>query len=152
MTATYFETGNGSAVVENLESDGVPMMTTVYHMDGPDLMLTAHNHIYARSHALDPKGQPVTGDKPGVRYFVTGGGGGPVYDVRGTDPRFPKTFSTYHFVYFRLTAANAFYWAIDAGGRIKDSGCFEKGSNVDFPLSPEFGYQDSLPPRCGPSS
>ena len=40
MTATYFETGNGSAVVENLESDGVPMMTTVYHMDGPDLRAT----------------------------------------------------------------------------------------------------------------
>jgi hypothetical protein len=123
---------------------------TLEDLPGPDLMLTAHNHIYARSHPLDWKGQPVTGDKPGVRYFVTGGGGGPVYDVRGSDPRFPKSFSTYHFLYFRLTAAYAFYWAIDAGGRIKDSGCFEKGSNVDFPLSPEFSYEDSLPPRCGP--
>jgi hypothetical protein len=126
------------------------LQKTLEDLPGPDLMLTAHNHIYARSHPLDAQGKPATGDKPGVRYFVTGGGGGPVYDVNGEDPRFPKTFSTYHFIYLRLTAANAFYWAIDSGGRIKDSGCFRKGSNVDFPLSPEFSYHDSLPPRCGP--
>src|SRR4029453_10617717 len=94
----------------------------------PDMMVPAHNHIYPRSHPLDPKGRPVTGDKPGVRYFVTGGGGGPGSNNKGTDPRFPKTFSTSHFVCFRLPAGNAYYWGIDGGGRIKDSGCFEKGS------------------------
>lgn len=40
MNARYFTTGNGSAVVENLIQDGVPVMTTVYHTDGPDLRMT----------------------------------------------------------------------------------------------------------------
>ncbi len=40
MNATYYETGNGSAVVENLTVDGVPSMTSVYHLDGPDLRMT----------------------------------------------------------------------------------------------------------------
>ena len=40
MNATYAVTGNGSAVVENLTVDGVPSMTTVYHLDGADLRMT----------------------------------------------------------------------------------------------------------------
>lgn len=40
MDAEYYVTGNGSAVVENLISEGVPSMTTVYHLDGSDLRLT----------------------------------------------------------------------------------------------------------------
>ena len=40
MGARYFTTGNGSAVVETLTVDGVPSMTTVYHLDGPDLRMT----------------------------------------------------------------------------------------------------------------
>lgn len=40
MKATYYLTGNGSAVVENLIVDDVPVMTSVYHADGADLRLT----------------------------------------------------------------------------------------------------------------
>jgi hypothetical protein len=40
VNATYYETGNGSAVVENLAMNGVPSMTSVYHLDGPDLRMT----------------------------------------------------------------------------------------------------------------
>jgi hypothetical protein len=40
MNATYYQTGNGSAVVENLTVDGVPSMTSVYHLDGPALRMT----------------------------------------------------------------------------------------------------------------
>ena len=40
MNATYYLTGNGSAVVENLMNDSTPVMTSVYHLDGPDLRLT----------------------------------------------------------------------------------------------------------------
>ena len=121
---------------------------TLEDIEPPDLVFAAHNHIYARSHPLDRSGKPVTTGTGGVRYFVTGGGGAPLYDVHGEDPRFPKTLTTYHFVYLRLTASAAYYWTIDAGGRVRDSGCFEKGSNVDHPLRANFAYDDSLPPRC----
>ena len=40
MNATYYLTGNGSAVVENLMNESAPVMTTVYHLDGRDLRMT----------------------------------------------------------------------------------------------------------------
>ena len=40
ISATYSETGNGSAVVENLAVDGVPSMMSVYHLDSGDLRMT----------------------------------------------------------------------------------------------------------------
>jgi hypothetical protein len=40
MDASYYLTGNGSALVENLISDGAPVMTSVYHLDGPALRMT----------------------------------------------------------------------------------------------------------------
>ncbi len=40
VNATYYATGNGSAIVENLSMGGVPAMTSVYHLDGADLRLT----------------------------------------------------------------------------------------------------------------
>jgi len=119
-------------------------------LEPPDMMFTGHNHIYARTPALDASGAPATGDARGVRYFVTGGGGAPLYAVRGEDGRFAKVLSIYHFVYLRLTSSSAFFWALDSAGRVRDSGCFDKGSNVDYPLSPDFHYADALPPRCGP--
>src|SRR5215471_1306564 len=40
LNAAYYITGNGSALVENLISEGVPNMTSVYHLDGADLRVT----------------------------------------------------------------------------------------------------------------
>jgi len=40
VNATYYATGNGSAIVENLSMGGVPSMTSVYHLDGSDLRMT----------------------------------------------------------------------------------------------------------------
>lgn len=40
MNASYYTTGNGSALVENLIQDGSPVMTSVYHLDGSDLRMT----------------------------------------------------------------------------------------------------------------
>jgi hypothetical protein len=40
MNATYYATGNGSAIVENLTVDGAPVMTSVYHLDGTNLRMT----------------------------------------------------------------------------------------------------------------
>jgi hypothetical protein len=114
----------------------------------PDLVMGAHNHIYARSHPLDGQGRPQKEGGGGVRYFVTGGGGAPLYGIKDPDDRWAKSGSIYHFVYMRLTASSAFFWTIDENGNVQDSGCFEKGSNVDLPLSADFRYDDALPPRC----
>ena len=40
VNASYYTTGNGSALVENLIQDGSPVMTSVYHLDGNDLRMT----------------------------------------------------------------------------------------------------------------
>lgn len=40
MNAKYYLTGNGSAVVEDLTTEGKPVMTSVYHLDGNDLRVT----------------------------------------------------------------------------------------------------------------
>src|ERR1700746_1355352 len=40
LNAAYYVTGNGSALVENLISEGVPNMTSVYHLDGANLRAT----------------------------------------------------------------------------------------------------------------
>ncbi len=58
MSATYSLTGNGSAVIENLERDGVAMMTTVYHLDRGDLRAThycaARNQPRLKARKSDP--------------------------------------------------------------------------------------------------
>jgi hypothetical protein len=124
------------------------LTTSFEGLEPPDFVFAAHNHIYARSHPLGRDAEPMTEGKGAVRYFVTGGGGAPLYDVQGEDRRFAKALTVYHFVYLRLTSTSAFFWALDAGGRVRDSGCFDKGSAVDRPLRPDFQYDDALPPRC----
>lgn len=57
INATYYETGNGSAFVENLTVDRVPSMTGVYHLDGSDLRVThycaAQNQPRLKAHTID---------------------------------------------------------------------------------------------------
>ena len=40
LRVSYYLTGGGSALVENLVMGGVPTMTTVYHLDGSELRMT----------------------------------------------------------------------------------------------------------------
>src|SRR5712672_3470407 len=57
MNATYYVTGNGSAVVENLINESTPVMTSVYHLDGLDLRMThfcgAQNQPRLKAHRID---------------------------------------------------------------------------------------------------
>jgi hypothetical protein len=57
MNATYYATGNGSAIVENLIVGGVPTMTSVYHLDGADLRMThycaARNQPRLKANKID---------------------------------------------------------------------------------------------------
>lgn len=50
LSVSYSLTGGGSALIENLIMGGVPTMTTVYHLDGPDLRMTH----YTAPHATSP--------------------------------------------------------------------------------------------------
>jgi hypothetical protein len=63
MDATYSTTGGGSAVVETLTQDGVPMMTTVYHADGSDLRMThycgARNQPRLKASKIDLAGGAI---------------------------------------------------------------------------------------------
>ena len=58
MNADYYLTGNGSALVENLVSDGAPVMTSVYHLDGKSLRVThycgANNQPRLIAERMDP--------------------------------------------------------------------------------------------------
>jgi predicted outer membrane lipoprotein len=57
MNVTYYVTGNGSAVVENLMNESTPVMTSVYHLDGRDLRMThfcgAQNQPRLKAHRID---------------------------------------------------------------------------------------------------
>lgn len=58
LKASYYLTGNSSAVVENLIMGGVPSMTTVYHLDNGDLRAThfcaAKNQPRLKASKIDP--------------------------------------------------------------------------------------------------
>jgi hypothetical protein len=95
----------------------------------PDMVFAAHNHFYARTRSLDGLGYPTTG--AGVRYFVTGGGGAPLYRVQPLHARYATGQATHHFTYVRLQKDVAYLWAIDDRGRVKDSACFRRGEGLD---------------------
>jgi hypothetical protein len=97
----------------------------------PDLVFTAHNHFYARTRAVDGLGYPTTEAKAGVRYFVTGGGGAPLYRQQPLHSRYAAGGAFHHFVYLRLQPDVAFFWAIDDRGQVKDSGCFRREDPID---------------------
>lgn len=114
------------------------------HRDGG-----AQPHVRPQPSARRGGKRVEQGEARGVRYFVTGGGGAPLYGIqRAGDDRWASAITMYRFVYMRLTATSAFYWTMDENGKVRDSGCFEKGSNVDYPLAPDFLFTDALPPRC----
>jgi calcineurin-like phosphoesterase family protein len=115
-----------------------PQLWTAFGMEGPraspdvapDLFFGAHNHFYARSHPLDATGYPAQG--PGaIRHFVTGGGGAPLYRGQPLHERFAAGGSFHHFVYLRLRGEDAFFWAIDDHGKVRDQGCFRRGETRD---------------------
>jgi hypothetical protein len=97
----------------------------------PDFVVTAHNHFYARTRSIDGLGYPATADGAGVRYFVTGGGGAPLYRQQPLHARYARGGSFHHFVYMRLLKDTAFFFAVDDRGGVRDSGCFHKGEAVD---------------------
>lgn len=97
----------------------------------PDLIVAAHNHFYARSLPLDALGYPARATGDGIRYFITGGGGAPLYRLQPLHARYAKGQAVHHFTYWRFRGDEAFFWAIDSRGGVQDSGCFRRGDNAD---------------------
>jgi hypothetical protein len=66
LGTTYSLTGNGSALIETLIMGGTPSMTTVYHLDGPDLRMThfcgARNQPRLKAKRIDVEGGGVDFD------------------------------------------------------------------------------------------
>jgi hypothetical protein len=64
IQAHYYTTGNDSALVENLNVDGKPSMTSVYHLDGSDLRMThfcaAQNQPRLKATSIDPNAEAIT--------------------------------------------------------------------------------------------
>ena len=113
----------------------------------PDVVLAAHNHFYARSRAVDALGYAARVEGDGVRYLITGGGGAPLYRQMPLHARYAKGAVSHHFTYWRLRGDEAFFWAIDPGGGVLDSGCFRRGENADRCIA-RGGYEsDDL--TCG---
>ena len=119
----------------------------IYARQRPDMVITAHNHFYARSRALDDTGYRSAAATGGVRYFITGGGGGPLYRIQPLHSRYATGGSFHHFLYMRVRRDEAFFWAIDDRGQVRDSGCFKRGQNVDRCISSGSFDTDAL--VCG---
>jgi len=78
LRVSYYLTGGGSALVENLVMGGVPTMTSVYHLDGNDLRMT--HYCAARN---QPRLKAVRFDEAqGSAEFA-------LVDVTGVGPKNP---------------------------------------------------------------
>jgi hypothetical protein len=110
----------------------------------PDAYMTAHNHFYSRTRPLGRGGVPVVGNPlpeagapprdRGVRYFLSGGGGAPLYEIKEPwSERIANAQKIHHFLWVRLTHDAAFYWALDSKLRPREWGCFHHGSDQDHP-------------------
>jgi hypothetical protein len=78
LRVSYYLTGGGSAVVDNLVMGGVPTMTTVYHLDGSDLRMT---------HYCAARNQPRL---RAVRFYEAQGSAEfTLVDVTGVGPKNP---------------------------------------------------------------
>jgi hypothetical protein len=92
---------------------------------GVDVVLTGHNHFYARMFPQD-----------GIRYFVSGGGGRGVYNFAAQPGYVAFGGAFLHFVYVRLTPERFEYYVIDSRGRSRDAGWWSKGEPRDHLFPP----------------
>lgn len=81
-----------------------PSLPKMFRRKGVDLVLNGHDHIYS-----------VTKNLRGIRYVVTGGGGGPLYGC--TDRSYAATCKAVnHFLYVTTTANRISGEAVPASG------------------------------------
>jgi Calcineurin-like phosphoesterase len=98
---------------------------------GVDVVLSGHNHFYARMLPQD-----------GIRYFVSGGGGNTVYNFKDKPGYVAAGGGFYHFLYVRITPERFEYYCVDRDGHSRDAGWWAKGEAADHPFP-----AGTLPPK-----
>ncbi len=88
-------------------------LETVLVDGGVQLVLSGHNHYYAR-----------TKPQKGITYFTAGGGGRDLVSVKSTG-QLEKAVEDYHFMYFEASYNRLDYWAISGDGKELDRGFLE---------------------------
>lgn len=87
---------------------------------GADLLLTGHEHNYQRFDRLAPDGTSSPG---GIREFVTGAGGAPLYSVGSAVPAPQAWDDAHHGVMELQFGADGYAWRfLTTGGEVTDSG------------------------------
>ncbi len=84
-----------------------------------DLVLSGHDHIYER------------GESDGMKYIVSGGGGAPLYRVRGPNDNTRMVESTFHFVEVKIDGTKMAVLAKRIDGTLMDRCSFTKGAPWD---------------------
>jgi len=84
---------------------------------GVDFALSGHDHVYER---IAPQ--------KGVRYFVSGGGGGGIRPVRRIQYYSEYTESAHHFILFELGKRMGWFQVINLQGSVIDSGTLQPRS------------------------
>lgn len=87
-------------------------------------VFSGHDHIYERTY---PIYQGAINNENGIIYFVTGGGGAPLYAVTQGNWWTAKAESQYHFVYFQITGNRFYGTTINKDGNTIES--FEAASS-----------------------
>ena len=112
-----------------------------FMVDRPQPLLRAH------ARRRRPRAIPATAPGSGVRYFLTGGGGAPLYrKVRCTRATRRAGRSIISSTCGSQTDV-AFFWAIDDRGQVRDSGCLRKGETADRCIAQ--GTYESATLACG---
>ncbi len=84
---------------------------------GVQLVLSGHNHYYARTKPID-----------GITHITSGGGGRSLVSIKSTG-QLVKAIRTYQFMYFEASFGRLDYWSIDGDGREIDRGFLEPKPN-----------------------
>lgn len=100
-----------------------------------DAVFAGHNHFYAR---LRPQ--------YGIRHFVSGGGGIPVYGFKRGSAPVESGGGFHHFVSVRLTPSRFEFCTVDRVGSVRDAGFWDKqGASGDLRHVPSRSL-----PACSP--
>jgi hypothetical protein len=96
-----------------------PAMEPMLVRNGVHVVFAGHEHLYER-----------VAPQKGIRYFVSGGGGRRLYDVKPS-PFEEVAISEYHFMVIEIAGDRLFYQAITPGQKILDCGVLFRTTDAE---------------------